>query len=54
MAMCELLVGLPEVTVLDVTDIGDRPRVTVETERNDRRVRGVKRRWWSRTGSWLS
>lgn len=34
-AMCELLVGLPEVTVLDVTDSGDRLRVTVET-RGDR------------------
>lgn len=30
-AMCELLVGLPEVTVLDVTDTGGRLRVTVET-----------------------
>lgn len=29
--MCELLVGLPDVTVLDVTDCGDRLRVTVET-----------------------
>ncbi|MEX1091538.1 MAG: ISL3 family transposase [Acidimicrobiia bacterium] len=29
--MCELLVGLPDVTVLDVTDSGDRLRVTVET-----------------------
>ena len=30
-AMCELLVGLPEVTVLDVCDTGARLRVTVET-----------------------
>ncbi len=30
-AMCELLVGLGEVTVLDVTDTGSRLRVTVET-----------------------
>lgn len=30
-AMCELLVGLPEVTVLDVTDTDGRLRVTVET-----------------------
>jgi transposase len=29
--MCELLVGLPEVTVLDVTDTGGRLRVTIET-----------------------
>jgi len=30
-AMCEMLVGLGDVTVLDVTDTGDRLRVTVET-----------------------
>lgn len=30
-AMCELLVGLGEVTVLDVTDRGDWLRVEVET-----------------------
>ncbi len=30
-AMCELLVGLGDVTVLDVTDTGDVLRVTVET-----------------------
>lgn len=30
-AMCELLVGLGEVTVLDVTQRGDQVRVTVET-----------------------
>ena len=30
-AMCELLVGLPEVTVLAVADMGDRLRITVET-----------------------
>ena len=30
-AMCELLVGLGEVTVLDVTDTGERLRVTIET-----------------------
>lgn len=30
-AMCELLVGLGEVTVLAVTDPGDRLRVTIET-----------------------
>ena len=30
-AMCELLVGLPAVTVLDVTDTGDRLRVAIET-----------------------
>jgi len=30
-AMCELLVGLPDVNVLGVTDDGDRLRVTVET-----------------------
>jgi len=29
--MCELLVGLGDVTVLDVTDIGERLRVTIET-----------------------
>jgi hypothetical protein len=29
--MCELLVGLGEVTVVDVTDIGQRLRVTIET-----------------------
>lgn len=30
-AMCELLVGLPDVTVLDVTDAAERLRVMVET-----------------------
>jgi hypothetical protein len=30
-AMCELLVGLGEVTVLDVTDVEEGLRVTVET-----------------------
>jgi len=35
--MCELLVGLGEVTVLDVTDTGERLRVVIET----RRVRPV-------------
>ncbi len=30
-AMCELLVGLGDVTVLEVSDIGDRLRVTIET-----------------------
>jgi transposase len=30
-AMCELLVGLPEVTVLDVTEGSDRLTVTIET-----------------------
>lgn len=30
-AMCELLVGLGEVNVLDVTAVGDRLRVTIET-----------------------
>ena len=29
--MCELLVGLPEVTVLNVADTGDQLRVTIET-----------------------
>jgi len=29
--MCELLVGLPEVTVLDVTETGERVRVMIET-----------------------
>jgi hypothetical protein len=38
-AMCELLVGLPDVTVLDVTEVGDRLRVTVETRGGGRRVR---------------
>jgi transposase len=30
-AMCELLVGLPDVTVLEVTEVDDRLRVVVET-----------------------
>ena len=30
-AMCELLVGLGDVTVLDVTDTGQKLRVTIET-----------------------
>ena len=30
-AMCELLVGLPDVTVLEVTEIGDGLRVWIET-----------------------
>ena len=32
-AMCELLVGLGDVNVLEVADIGDRLRVTIETRR---------------------
>lgn len=40
-AMCELLVGLPEVTVLDVTDSGDRFGSRSRPEGPDPGVLGV-------------
>ena len=41
MRMCELLVGLPEVGVLEVTEVDDMVRVKIETCGIDRCVSGV-------------
>ena len=43
-AMCELLAGLPEVTVHDVTDTGERLRVEVETRAERPLCHGCGRR----------
>ena len=44
--MCELLLGLPEVTLLEVTDCHEMVRVTVRPTRHDRCVLAVAARSW--------